>query len=109
MENHKVEDDATSGTTDTTTGGEVPQVANIAPVVQPTVQSAPVVNSTVPNSSAVLAVTPTVQVPAATSVAQPMQPASTVETSPSPPTMVTSNVAQNVAPSVDFSSLGNLE
>lgn len=109
MENHKVEDDATSGTTDTTTGGEVPQVANIAPVVQPTVQSAPVVNSTVPNSSAVLAVTPTVQVPAATSVAQPMQPASTVETSPSPPTMVTSNVAQNITPSVDFSSLGNLE
>lgn len=109
MENHKAEDDATSGTTDTTTGGEVPQVANIAPVVQPTVQSVPVVNSTVPNSSAVLAVTPTVQVPAATSVAQPMQPASTVETSPSPPTMVTSNVAQNVAPSVDFSSLGNLE
>lgn len=109
MENHKAEDDATSGTTDTTTGGEVPQVANIAPVVQPTVQSATVVNSTVPNSSAVLAVTPTVQVPAATSVAQPMQPASTVETSPSPPTMVTSNVAQNVAPSVDFSSLGNLE
>lgn len=112
MENHKAEDDATSGTTDTTdttTGGEVPKVANIAPVVQPTVQSAPVVNSTVPNSSAVLAVTPTVQVPAATSVAQPMQPASTVETSPSPPTMVTSNVAQNVAPSVDFSSLGNLE
>lgn len=109
MENHKAEDDATSGTTDTTTGGEVPQVANIAPVVQPTVQSAPVVNSTVPNSSAVLAVTPTVQVPAATSVAQPMQPASTVETSPSPPTMVTSNVAQNITPSVDFSSLGNLE
>lgn len=109
MENHKVEDDATSGTTDTTTGGEVPQFANTAPVVQPTVQSAPVVNSTVPNSSAVLAVTPTVQVPAATSVAQPMQPVSTVETSPSPPTMVTSNVAQNVAPSVDFSSLGNLE
>lgn len=109
MENRKAEDDATSGTTDTTTGGEVPQVANIAPVVQPTVQSATVVNSTVPNSSAVLAVTPTVQVPAATSVAQPMQPASTVETSPSPPTMVTSNVAQNVAPSVDFSSLGNLE
>lgn len=109
MENHKTEDDATSGTTDTTTGGEVPQVANIAPVVQPIVQSAPVVNSTVPNSGAVLAVTPTVQVPAATSVAQPMQPASTVETSPSPPTMVTSNVAQNVAPSVDFSSLGNLE
>ena len=109
MENHKAEDDATSGTTDTTTGGEVPQVANIAPVVQPIVQSAPVVNSTVPNSGAVLAVTPTVQVPAATSVAQPMQPASTVETSPSPPTMVTSNVAQNVAPSVDFSSLGNLE
>lgn len=109
MENHKAEDDATSGTTDTTTGGEVPQVANIAPVVQPTVQSATVVNSTVPNSSTVLAVTPTVQVPAATSVAQPMQPASTVETSPSPPTMVTSNVAQNVAPSVDFSSLGNLE
>lgn len=109
MENHKAEDDATSGTTDTTTGGEVPQVANTAPVVQPTVQSAPVVNSTVPNSSAVLAVTPTVQVPAATSVAQPMQPVSTVETSPSPPTMVTSNVAQNVAPSVDFSSLGNLE
>lgn len=109
MENHKAEDDATSGTTDTTTGGEVPQVANIAPVVQPTVQSAPVVNSTVPNSGAVLAVTPTVQVPAATSVAQPMQPASAVETSPSPPTMVTSNVAQNVAPSVDFSSLGNLE
>ena len=35
MENHKAEDDATSGTTDTTTGGEVPQVANIAPVVQP--------------------------------------------------------------------------
>ena len=109
MENHKTEDDATSGTTDTTTGGEVPQVANIAPVVQPIVQSAPVVNSTVPNSGAVLAVTPTVQVPAATSVAQPMQPASTVETSPSLPTMVTSNVAQNVAPSVDFSSLGNLE
>lgn len=109
MENRKAEDDATSGTTDTTTGGEVPQVANIAPVVQPTVQSAPVVNSTVPNSGAVLVVTPTVQVPAATSVAQPMQPASTVETSPSPPTMVTSNVAQNVAPSVDFSSLGNLE
>ena len=109
MENHKVEDDATSGTTDTTTGGEVPQVANIAPVVQPTVQSAPVVNSTVPNSGAVLPVTPTVQVPAATSVAQPMQPASTVGTSPSPPTMVTSNVAQNITPSVDFSSLGNLE
>lgn len=109
MENHKVEDDATSGTTDTTTGGEVPQVANIAPVVQPTVQSAPVVNSTVPNLGAVLPVTPTVQVPAATSAGQPMQPASTVETSPSPPTMVTSNVVQNVAPSVDFSSLGNLE
>lgn len=109
MENHKAEDDATSGTTDTTTGGEVPQVANIAPVVQPTVQSVPVVNSTVPNSGAVLPVIPTVQVPAATSVAQPMQPASTVGTSPSPPTMVTSNVAQNVAPSVDFSSLGNLE
>lgn len=109
MENHKAEDDATSGTTDTTTGGEVPQVANIAPVVQPTVQSAPVVNSTVPNSGAVLPVTLTVQVPAATSVAQPMQPASTVETSPSPPTMVTSNVAQNITPSVDFSSLGNLE
>ena len=34
---------------------------------------------------------------------------STVETSPSPPTMVTSNVAQNITPSVDFSSLGNLE
>ena len=99
MENHKVEDDATSGTTDTTTGGEVPQVANIAPVV----------NSTVPNSGAVLPVTPTVQVPAATSAGQPMQPASTVETSPSPPTMVTSNVAQNITPSVDFSSLGNLE
>lgn len=109
MENHKAEDDATSGTTDTTTGGGVPQVANIAPVVQPTVQSVPVVNSTVPNSGAVLPVIPTVQVPAATSVAQPMQPASTVGTSPSPPTMVTSNVAQNVAPSVDFSSLGNLE
>ena len=109
MENHKAEDDATSGTTDTTTGGEVPQVANIAPVVQPTVQSAPVVNSTVPNSSAVLPVTPTVQVPAATSAGQPMQPASAVGTSPSPPTMVTSNVAQNITPSVDFSSLGNLE
>ena len=109
MENHKVEDDATSGTTDTTTGGEVPQVANIAPVVQPTVQSAPVVNSTVPNSGAVLPVTPTVQVPAATSAGQPMQPASAVGTSPSPPTMVTSNVVQNITPSVDFSSLGNLE
>ena len=109
MENHKVEDDATSGTTDTTTGGEVPQVANIAPVVQPTVQSAPVVNSTVPNSGAVLPVTPTVQVPAATSAGQPMQPASAVGTSPSPSTMVTSNVAQNITPSVDFSSLGNLE
>lgn len=109
MENHKVEDDATSGTTDTTTGGEVPQVANIAPVVQPTVQSAPVVNSTVPNLGAVLPVTPTVQVPAATSAGQPMQPTSAVGTSPSPPTMVTSNVAQNITPSVDFSSLGNLE
>lgn len=109
MENHKAEDDATSGTTDTTTGGEVPQVANIAPVVQPTVQSAPVVNSTVPNLGAVLPVTPTVQVPAATSAGQPMQPTSAVGTSPSPPTMVTSNVAQNITPSVDFSSLGNLE
>ncbi len=109
MENHKVEDDATSGTTDTTTGGEVPQVANIAPVVQPTVQSSPVANSTVPNLGAVLPVTPTVQVPAATSAGQPMQPTSAVGTSPSPPTMVTSNVAQNITPSVDFSSLGNLE
>lgn len=111
MENHKVEDDATSGTTDTTTGGEVPQVANIAPVVQPTVQSAPVANSTVPNSGTVLAVTPAVQVPAATSVGQPMQSVSTstVETSPSPSTMVTSGTAQNAVSPVDFSSLGNLE
>ena len=109
MESHKAEDDTTGDSVETTNDEEVPQVVNITPVVQPTVQSAPVVNSTVPNSSAVLAVTPTVQVPAAMSVEPSIQLAPTVETSPNTSTIPTPNEAQNVTSPVDFSSLGNLE
>lgn len=92
-----------------TTVDEVPQVVNIAPVVQqPAVQNVTDVSLDVPNSESVLEVTSAVQVPAATNQ-NTIQSVPTANFSPSSPTMVAPSVEQNITPSVDFSSLGNLE
>lgn len=92
-----------------TTVDEVPQVVNIAPVVQqPAVQNVTDVSLDVPNSESVLEVTSAVQVPAATNQ-NTIQSVPTANFSPSSPTMVAPSVERNVTPSVDFSSLGNLE
>ena len=84
---------------------QVPQVANITPVVQP-INSTATVSAT---SDVVVPVTPAVQIPASSNVSQiPVQP--TVENVvPTNQVVSVPNVQVGSSTPVDFSALGNLE
>ena len=115
MEEHQATSDENS---QTTTNSSVPQVANITPVVQSTVQQP--VAQTVPSNDvsaqstagvSTVTVTPSASVVAAStpSVDNAPTPSVAAETSSSVGIVPTSSEGSGVTTPVDFNSLGNLE